>query len=158
MKSLHNFINFLVLLDKKKKVLLVHMNKAQEKLKNIQIQLAECQDNVLFLKQKMASFYHSGEISKEKLYSNIKNQGRVLYKQQMLEQKIIQLESEALVENKIISQYRKEILKTDRRHKKLSLYINRQKYKKLLERNVRSENEIMELAAYDRENYREKYS
>ncbi|ECA0573539.1 hypothetical protein EIW54_24705, partial [Salmonella enterica subsp. enterica serovar London] len=125
MKSLHNFINFLVLLDEKKKVLSVHMSKGQEKLKNIQIQIAECQEHVLFLKQKMTSFYHSGEISREKLYRNIKNQGRVLYKQQMLEQKIIQLESEKLAENKIISQYQKEILKTDRKYQKLSLYINR---------------------------------
>ncbi|EIM4283571.1 hypothetical protein LNB91_004893, partial [Salmonella enterica subsp. enterica serovar Newport] len=95
---------------------------------------------------------------REKLYRNIKNQGRVLYKQQMLEQKIIQLESEKLAENKIISQYQKEILKTDRKYQKLSLYINRQKRKKLLERNVSSENEIMEVVTYGRENYREKYS
>ncbi|EBJ5114592.1 hypothetical protein DV589_24780 [Salmonella enterica] len=158
MKSLHNLTNLLALLDKKKKILSGHLNVAQERLHEIRCQINEYKNMIVSLKQTMASLYSPGEISRDKLYRNIQNQGRVLYKQQMLEQKIIELESEVLVENKIISQYREEILKADRKHQRLSLYIDRQKRKNLLERDARLENEIIEIIAYGRENYREKYS
>lgn len=140
MKSLRDFID---LLGEKKKVLSDHMNVAQERLKKIEYQIIECQEMILSWKQTMLSSHKLEETSRDYVYRNTQNQGQALYKQQILEQKLIQLKLEKLAENNMINQYKKEILKTDRGYRRLSLCISRQKQKKLLEHNVSSEDKIM---------------
>ena len=124
-KLLCDFINFLSLLDEKRKILSEHIERAKEKLEQIRCQLMECQENVLLLRRELVTFYKFNEMSKSDILKNIQNQERVLFRQQMSEQKIAQLKLEMLIENKIISQYQQEYLKTNRMYRRLSLRVER---------------------------------
>ena len=111
-KLLCDFINFLSLLDEKRKILSERIERAKEKLEQIRCQLMACQENVLLSRRELVTFYKFNEMSKSDILKNIQNQERVLFRQQMSEQKIAQLKLEMLIENKIISQYQQEYLKT----------------------------------------------
>ena len=124
-KLLCDFINFLSLLDEKRKILSERIERAKEKLEQIRCQLMACQENVLLSRRELVTFYKFNEMSKSDILKNIQNQERVLFRQQMSEQKIAQLKLEMLIENKIISQYQQEYLKTNRMYRRLSLRVER---------------------------------
>lgn len=150
MKSLNDFID---MLDKKKESLCGHIYSTQKKLEGINYNLNKAYKEEAELHSKLNACYQRGAISRDEIYKIIRYQGKLIYNQQVVRSKISQFLEEESVVNNTLEQYKAELLRTDKKHQKLSLLTKKHHHEKLYKIHLNDDNEIQEIITYDRENH-----
>lgn len=141
------------MLNKKKESLRGRILDTQKNLERIKSKLEKARKDETELNDKMNECYQPGVFSREEIYKNIRRQGCIIYALQVVHDKILGFLEEISVVNNTLSQYKAELLRTDKKYQKISLLAKRYYHEKLCEINLSDDNEIQEIIIYDRENY-----
>lgn len=153
MKSLNNIIYLMKMLSKKKDSLGGRILSTQKNLERIRTNLDKACKDEIELNDKMNECYQSGVFSRDEIYRNIRLQGNIIYNLQTVRDKISRHIEEMSVVNNTLSQYKTELLRTERKYQKISLIAKRFHHEKLSKINFVDDNEIQEIIIYDRENH-----
>lgn len=138
------------MLEHKQEILRGNMATAENRILQIKTLIIQHQQDCISIDQQMKTLTPSGLVSRDDIYTGIRRQGALLNQQQFIIQEIKQLESELGVQERKIQQYRTAMTVLDKRHYKLSFYLQRirREYLRRSENNI--ENEIQEIAGYGR--------
>ncbi|GLY60830.1 hypothetical protein Pcaca05_16870 [Pectobacterium carotovorum subsp. carotovorum] len=141
---------FVQMLEKKQDVLHGNIAAAENCLAKIKLLIVQHQQECMSIDQQMKKLMPSGLVSRDDIYAGIRRQGALLNKQQFIIQEIKRLEKKQDAEEKKLHQYRSAMAVLDKRHYKLSFYLQRirREYLRRSENNI--ENDIQEIAGYGR--------
>ncbi|WP_224558184.1 type III secretion system protein [Pectobacterium versatile] len=150
MNAWHRGRGFVQMLEHKQEILHGNIATAENRLSQIKSLIAQHRQESMSIDQQMKKLTPSGLISRDDIYAGIRRQGALLNQQQFIVQKIKQLEGEQDLEEKKLQQHRAAMTVLDKRHYKLSFYLQRirREYLRRGENNI--ENEIQEIAGYGR--------
>lgn len=138
------------LLNDKEKFLGGCVYKAQNNLKEINKKIEEAQREDSVWQYKLNTSYNLGVISRDQLYNNLRMQGKIIYHQQMVRSKLLQLQEEFNAVSKSLTQYQYALKKTKIKHKKISLLLQKYKTETNIKNNICDEIESHEVMNYGR--------
>ncbi|QQG29070.1 type III secretion system protein [Pectobacterium carotovorum] len=141
---------FVQMLEHKQDILHGNIATAENCLSQIKLLIIQHQQECMSIDQQMKKLTPSGLVSRDDIYAGIRRQGALLNRQQFITQEIKQLEGKKDTEERKIHQYRAAMAVLDKRHYKLSFYLQRirREYLRRSENNI--ENDIQEIAGYGR--------
>ncbi|MBN3264707.1 type III secretion system protein [Pectobacterium brasiliense] len=141
---------FVQMLEHKQDILHGNIATAENCLSQIKSLIVQHQQECMSIDQQMKNLTPSGLVSRDDIYAGIRRQGALLNRQQFIIQEIKQLEGKKDNEERKLNQYRAAMSVLDKRHYKLSFYLQRvrSEYLRRSENNI--ENDIQEIAGYGR--------
>jgi chromosome segregation ATPase len=139
---------FVRLLERKQDVLKGDIAKAEGRLTNIKLLIAEYQQEFADINQQIKMLTPAGVLSRADIYKGIRQQGALLTHQQLLFHKITQMEDEKYNLEQSIQRYRASMVVLDKKHYKLNYYLQPLRLDYLRRSDNAAENEIQEMASY----------
>ncbi|EHM45781.1 MAG: type III secretion system protein [Yokenella regensburgei] len=144
---------FVSLLERKQQILQGDIVKTENRLAKIRLTIAEYQQECADINQQIRMLTPSGLHSRADIYKGIRQQGALLTHQQLVLHKINQLENEKYnLENKL-EQHRAAMILLDKKHYKLSYYLQPLRREYIRRCDNDAENEIQEIAGYGRKSF-----
>lgn len=144
---------FVSLLECKQQILQGDIVKTENRLAKIRLTIAEYQQECADINQQIRMLTPSGLHSRADIYKGIRQQGALLTHQQLVLHKINQLENEKYnLENKL-EQHRAAMILLDKKHYKLSYYLQPLRREYIRRCDNDAENEIQEIAGYGRKSF-----
>ncbi|KAF1368341.1 type III secretion system protein [Yokenella regensburgei] len=145
--------DFVSLLERKQQILQGDIVKTENRLAKIRLTIAEYQQECADINQQIRMLTPSGLHSRADIYKGIRQQGALLTHQQLVLHKINQLENEKYnLENKL-EQHRAAMILLDKKHYKLSYYLQPLRREYIRRCDNDAENEIQEIAGYGRKSF-----
>lgn len=144
---------FVSMLERKQQVLQGDIVKVENRMAKIRLQIAEYQQECADINQQIKMLTPSGVHSRADIYKGIRQQGALLTHQQLVFHKISQLESEKYKLERSLDQYRAAMTQLDKKHYKLSYYLQPLRREYMRRSDNSAENEIQEIASYGRKNF-----
>ncbi|EXU76561.1 hypothetical protein [Erwinia mallotivora] len=143
---------FVSMLERKQKILQGNILQVQGKIAEINKMISQFYDEYAGINQEIKRLTPSGVLDRDDIYKGIRRQGTLLVHQQNVIQKITKLEDEKIKYEHQLQNFLTALSLLDKRHHKISDYL--QKIRKAhLKRIANSiENEIQEMAGYVRKN------
>ncbi|MCX8958714.1 ribosomal eL19 family protein [Erwinia psidii] len=105
------------------------------------------------INQKIKNLTPSGVTSRSEIYQRIRRQGTLLSQQQNIIQKINQLESERSDNEQMLQHHLEAMILLDKRHHKMSGYLQEIRKMHLRRRANNRENEVQEMAGHVSKNH-----
>jgi len=146
----HQFIS---LLERKQEVLKGNIAQVENRLLVIKEEIRYHQQEQDYINQQIKLLTPSGVLARADIYKGIRHQGALLAHLQMIIHKVTQLEDEQYKHQHTLEGYRSAMYLLGKRHYKLSLYIKKQQRAYYRRCDNNSENEIQEMAVYDRKKF-----
>ena len=144
---------FVSLLERKQQILQGDIVKTENLLAKIRLTIAEHQRECADINQQIKMLTPSGLHRRADIYKGIRQQGALLTHQQLVLQKINQLENEKYNLENNLEQYRAAMNLLDKKHYKLSYYLQPLRRDYIRRCDNDAENEIQEIAGYGRKNF-----
>lgn len=144
---------FVRMLERKQQVLQGDIIRTEDKLAQLKTQIAHYQQELADINQQIKMLTPAGVFSRADIYKGIRQQGALLTHQQLVFHKINQLESEQEKCMHTLEQYRAAMNRLDKKHYKLTYFLQPLRRDYLRRRDNAAENEIQELAGYGRNNF-----
>ena len=141
---------FVAMLERKKEILQGHIIQVENRISIIRREVEEHQQEQTYINQQIKLLTPSGILARTDIYRGIRRQGSLLSHLQMVVHKVTQLEGEENKHQKLLKEYRLIMNELDKRLYKLTRYLMRQRLKYNRRRDNNTENEIQEMAIYDR--------
>jgi len=153
MDAWRNGKQFISLLERKQDSLKGNIARTESKIALIKEEIKKYQQEQHYINQQIKLLTPSGLVERADIYKGIRHQGSLLIHLQMIIHKVTQLEDEQYKHQHMLVTYRSAIQLLDKRHYKLTLYLEKQQrvYYRRCDNN--SENEIQEVAIYDRKKF-----
>lgn len=141
---------FVCMLERKQQVLQGDIAKTENRLAQLRQQIAQHQQECEDINQQIKMLTPAGLHCRADIYRGIRQQGALIAHQQLVMHKINQLENEQYKQEQILHQYRASMTQLEKKHYKLSYYLQplRREYMRRCDNNA--ENEIQEIAGYGR--------
>ncbi|HEN3636235.1 TPA: type III secretion system protein [Yersinia enterocolitica] len=144
---------FVCLLERKQQILQGDIVKTENRLAKIRLTIAEYQQECADINQQIKMLTPFGLHSRADIYKGIRQQGALLTHQQLVLHKINQLENEkSNLENNLKQHYAAMSL-LDKKHYKLSYYLQPLRREYIRRCDNDAENEIQEIAGYGRKSF-----
>lgn len=153
MDALRNGKQFISLLERKQDVLKGYIYRTERKIALIKEEIKNHQQEQNYINQQIKLLTPSGLVERADIYKGIRHQGSLLIHLQMIIHKVTQLEDEQYKHQHILESYRSAIELLDKRHYKLTLYLEKKQRDYYRRCDNNSENEIQEVAVYDRKKF-----
>lgn len=150
MDAWRNGKQFISLLSHKQDVLKNNIVQVERRIFQLKEEIKECQEEQQYLNQQIKLLTPSGLVARVDIYRGIRHQGALLIHLQMTIHKITQLEDEQYKQQQLLENYNLEKKLMDKRYYKIASYIENQQRNYYRRRDNNSENEIQEVAIYDR--------
>ncbi|XTZ39298.1 type III secretion system protein [Salmonella enterica] len=144
---------FVRMLERKQEIVQGNIAQAESRLRNIMALIDQHQQEYSSINQQIKLLTPSGVLNRSDIYKGIRRQGALLTHQQMVIQKITQLEEEKYAQEQKLEHYRSELNLLDKRHYKLTFYLKRLRSEHLRRLDNNAENEIQEIACYGRKDF-----
>lgn len=144
---------FVSLLERKQQILQGNIVKTENQLAKIRLTIAEHLQECADINQQIKMLTPSGLHSRADIYKGIRQQGALLTHQQLVLHKINQLENEKYNLENNLEQHRVAISLLDKKHYKLSYYLQPLRREYIRRCDNDAENEIQEIAGYGRKSY-----
>ncbi|MGP3590897.1 hypothetical protein [Vagococcus sp. WN89Y] len=144
---------FVRMLERKQEILQGNIAKTESQLNQIKILIAQYQQESTFINQQIKLLTPSGVLSQADIYKGIRRQGALISHQQIVIQKITQLEDEKYATEDKLEQLRTAMNVLDKRHYKLTFYLQQLRREHLRRLDNNAENEIQEIAGYGRKSF-----
>lgn len=153
MDALRNGNQFVSLLERKQEVLKRNIAKVENRLFLIKEEIEQHHQEQNYINQQIKLLTPSGILARADIYKGIRRQGSLLAHLQMVAYKVTQLEDEQYNYQQKLQTYRSTIQVLDKRHYKLTMYLKKQRRAYYRRRDNNSENEMQEMAVYDRKKF-----
>lgn len=150
MNAWRNGNHFVFFLKKQQDTLKRNISQVENKISLIKNEILQCQDEQDHITQQISLLTPSGILTRAEIYKGIRQQGLLLTQIQMVIHKITQLEDEQYQYQDRLELYQSSMQLLDKRFYKLTTYINKEQRLYFRRREKFSENEILEMAIYDR--------
>lgn len=144
---------FVCMLERKQQILQGDIVKAENRVATIKAKIAQHQQECADINQQIRMLTPVGINSRADIYKGIRQQGTLLAYQQQVMHKINQLESEKYKLEDDLHQYHTAMTVLDKKHYKLSYYLQPLRREYLRRCDNDAENEIQEIAGYDRKSF-----
>src|SRR5471030_3533195 len=144
---------FVCMLERKQQILQGDIAKAENRLAQIKVQIAEYQQECADINQQIKMLTPAGILSRADIYKGIRQQGALLAHQQLVIHKISQLESEQHNLEHTLHQHRAAMTLLDKKHYKISYYLQPLRREYIRRCDNDAENEIQEIAGYGRKGF-----
>lgn len=144
---------FVSLLKRKQQILQGDIVKTENRLAKIRLTIAEHQQECADINQQIKMLTPYGLHSRADIYKGIRQQGALLTHQQLLLHKINQLKNEKYNLENNLEQHRATMNLLDKKHYKLSYYLQPLRHKYIRRCDNDAENEIQEIAGYGRKSF-----
>ena len=150
MDAWHNGNQFISLLERKQDVLKGNIFRIESRIIQIQEEINRYQQEQGYINEQIKLLTPSGIVERADIYKGIRRQGALLSHLQMVVHKVTLLEDEQHKHKKLLQNHRVAMHVLDKKHYKLTRYITKKRREFYRRRDNRSENEIQEVAVYDR--------
>ena len=150
MDAWRNERQFISLLERKQDILKKNIYRTERKILLIKEEIKKHQQEQHYINQQIKLLTPSGILERADIYKGIRHQGSLLIHLQMIIHKVTQLEDEQYKHQNILVTYRSAMQLLDKRHYKLTQYLEKQQRDYYRRCDSSSENEIQEVAVYDR--------
>ncbi|EDJ1003553.1 hypothetical protein GE856_23660 [Salmonella enterica] len=154
MSNIKNLENLLL---KKKQTLRGYIFSTQKTLDDVNLKLEEAQNEEAKWQREMEVSYKSGIVTHDEIYNNLRRQGNIMHKQQVIHCKIIQFHEEIVAINKTLGQYKTELSKTEKKIKKIDFFLRRHFHENLIRMNGIEDDELQEIVVNDRKKHNKKF-
>ncbi|HFT1247459.1 TPA: type III secretion system protein [Escherichia coli] len=144
---------FVRMLECKQQFLQSNILKTEDKLTQLCNQIAQSWQEFTDISHQIKMLTPIGVLNQADIYKSIRLQGVLLAQQQWVFHKISQLESEQCKLEHILEKYRFDMTQLDKKHYKLTCYLQLLHRGYLRYRDNAAENEIQELTGYGRKNF-----
>jgi len=144
---------FVSLLERKQDILKGNISQVENRLVQIKKEIADHQQEQNYINQQIKLLTPSGVLARADIYKGIRHQGSLLAHLNMIIHKVTQLEDEKYKYQHMLDTYRSDMHLLDKRHYKLNLYLKKQKREYYRRCDNNAENEIQEVAIYDRKKF-----
>lgn len=146
----HEFVR---MLERSQEMLQGNIVRTQSQLTQVKTQILQLQQENAFINQQIKLLTPSGVLGRDDIYKGIRKQGALLTHLQIVIQKITQFEEEKFTYEQELNTLHttKKIL--DKRHCKLTFYLQQLRRDRLLRRDNNAENEIQEIVSYGKRNF-----
>lgn len=144
---------FVSMLERKQQILQGDIVKTENRLAQIKLNIAECQQECADINQQIKMLTPAGVHSRADIYKGIRQQGALLTHQQLVLHKINQLETEKYKLEDSLEQHRLTMTLLDKKHYKLSYYLQPLRREYIRRCDNDAENEIQEIAGYGRKSF-----
>lgn len=141
---------FVSLLERKQEISRGHILQIENKLTQIKKEIEQGLQEQTYINQQIKLLTPSGILARADIYKGIRCQGSLLTHLHVVTHKVAQLEDEQYKYNNLLSEYRLAMSILDKRHYKLTLHLKKKKREHSRLRDNSTENEIQEMAFYDR--------
>ena len=141
---------FVGMLERKQQVLQQDILKAENNLTQVKLQIQQYQQEFSDINQQIKMLTPAGVVNRADIYKGIRQQGALLTHQQYVFHKINQLESEQLKLEQQLEQHRGLMTQLDKKHYKLTYYLQPLRRDYIRRCDNAAENEIQEMAGYAR--------
>lgn len=153
MDAWRNGNQFISLLERKQDVLKGDIFRVESRIVQIQEEINLHQQEQSYINEQIKLLTPSGIVERADIYKGIRRQGALLSHLQMVAHKVTLLEDEQHKHKKTLQDYRFAMHVLDKKHYKLTRYLTKQRRDFYRRRDNRSENEIQEVAVYDRKKF-----
>lgn len=150
MDAWRNGKQFISLLAHKQDVLKGNIAQVESRIVQLKAEIKKCQEEQQYINQQIKLLTPSGLLARADIYKGIRHQGSLLIHLQMVIHKVTQLEDEQYKHQHLLETYSSEMQLLDKKYYKVALYIEEQQRAYYRRRDNDSENEIQEVAVYDR--------
>jgi len=150
MDAWRNGKQFISLLERKQDILKKDIAFTERKITLIEEEIKKHQQEQQYVNQQIKLLTPSGLLERIDIYKGIRHQGSLLIHLQMIIHKVTQLEDEKYKHQHALVTYRSAIQLLDKRHYKLTRYLEKKQRDYFLRCDNNSENEIQEVVVYDR--------
>lgn len=144
---------FVCMLERKQQILQANIVKVENRLAHIKSQIAQYQQECADINQQIKMLTPKGVNSRGDIYKGIRQQGALLAHQQQIMHKINQLEDKKYSMEDELLQFRVTMTLLDKKHYKLSYYLQPLRREYIRRCDNDAENEIQEIAGYGRKNF-----
>lgn len=141
----------ITLLEYKEKLFHCRIRQIENRLKDIESLLEQCFKEYYSNNVKIKSLTPSGVLHRADIYHNIRLQGGVLSRQQLIIHQINQLEDEKLTEERTLQEHRTARNLLVKRADKVSHYLYQQCHRYRIRCDNNAENEVQETVCYGRQ-------
>ncbi|EMY3602384.1 hypothetical protein [Klebsiella aerogenes] len=143
---------FVRMLDRKQHFLQGDIVKTESRLAQVRLQIMSHQQEVTDINQQIKMLTPAGVVSREDIYKGIRQQGALLTHQNIVFHKISQLENEQYNLENTLEEQRAALSVLDKKHYKITYYLQPLRRDYLRRCDDAAENEIQEIAGYGRKN------
>lgn len=149
----HSGNQLISLLERKQNILKGNISQVENRLIQIKKEIADHQQEQNYINQQIKLLTPSGILARADIYKGIRHQGSLLTHLNMTIHKVTQLEDEKYKYQHMLDAYREDMNLLDKRLYKLNLYLKKQQrdFDRRCDNNA--ENEIQEVAVYDRKKF-----
>ncbi len=149
----HSGNQLISLLERKQNILKGNISQVENRLIQIKKEIADHQQEQNYINQQIKLLTPSGILARADIYKGIRHQGSLLTHLNMTIHKVTQLEDEKYKYQHMLDAYRADMNLLDKRLYKLNLYLKKQQrdFDRRCDNNA--ENEIQEVAIYDRKKF-----
>ncbi len=153
MDAWRNGKKFISLLERKQDIVKGNIARTESKIALIKEEIKKHQQEQDYINHQIKLLTPSGLLERADIYKGIRHQGSLLIHLQMIIHKVTQLEEEQYKHQNILVTYRSAIQLLDKRHCKITLYLAEQQCSYYRRCDNNSENEMQEVAVYDRKKF-----
>jgi chromosome segregation ATPase len=144
---------FVSLLERKQDILKGNISQVENRLVQIKKEIAGHQQEQNYINQQIKLLTPSGVLARADIYKGIRHQGSLLTHLNMIIHKVTQLEDEKYKYQHMLDTYHSDMHLLDKRHYKLKLYLKKQQRECYRRCDNNAENEMQEVAIYDRKKF-----
>ncbi|MCS3431545.1 type III secretion system protein [Klebsiella sp. BIGb0407] len=153
MDAWRNGRQFISLLQRKQDILKGNIVRTESRILLIKEEIKKHQQEQHYINQQIKLLTPSGLLDRADIYKGIRHQGSLLIHLQMIIHKVTQLEDEQYKHQQSLETYRSSMQLLDKRHYKLTQYLEKQQHAYHRRCDNNSENEIQEVVVYDRKKF-----
>lgn len=152
MHACHRAHAVLNLLEQKQERIANDKVKIEHRLADVEQQIERCQQDVDAINRKINATLAPGVINRGAIYRGIRQQSVLLFQQQDIFQRMIDLKHTRAEAQQRLQQCRDALTQLDKRHYKISFYLRRVRRELFRQADIRAENEIQEVTGYGGKN------
>ncbi|ATZ12425.1 hypothetical protein [Erwinia amylovora] len=144
---------FVRMLERSQDILQGNIARTESQLTQIRARIIEFQHENALINQQIKLLTPSGVLKRDDIYRGIRKQGALLTHLQMVIQKITQLEHEQFSHEQELEGFRFAKNMLDKRHCKLTFYLQQLRRERSRRKDINAENEIQEIVGYGKRNF-----
>ncbi|CCG86229.1 type III secretion system protein [Erwinia piriflorinigrans CFBP 5888] len=141
------------MLERSQEMLQGNIARTESQLTQVKAQILQLQQENASINQQIKLLTPSGVLGRDDIYKGIRKQGALLTHLQIVIQKITQFEEERFTYEQELNTLRTTKKNLDKRHCKLTFYLQQLRRDRLLRRENNAENEIQEIVSYGKRNF-----
>lgn len=148
MDAWHKARSYVGMLENKQQKQHSAILKVELRVNQLTAELSELRSEYAELSQRIDLLTPSGVLVRSDLYKGIRQQGTLISFQQLIIHKITMLEQKLLIEKNTIQELSSEMNLLNKKHYKMSIYIDRVKKERMRYIDNNIENDIQEISVY----------